>query len=104
MLTVASAAGPVIAQTPPSSSDDAGKLPRAMPRPNPAHLETEGSASDIMYHVTNALNEVYDQYLQFKKEQQDAYQLQYSALVSTFPQWGVPKGGPGVVQSCIPQT
>ena len=70
----------------------------AIPKPNPAHPETEGSATDIMYHITNALNDVYDQYLPYKKELQDSSQLQYSALVSTFPQWGSPKGGPGVMQ------
>jgi hypothetical protein len=91
-------ASTAVAQSTSSSNDAGGKLPRAIPRPNPAHLETEGSASDAMYHVTNALNDVYDQYLQLKKELQDASQLQYSALVSTFPQWGTPKGGPGVVQ------
>jgi hypothetical protein len=98
LVGAAFAAGTAIAQSASGSGDGTGKLPRAVPRPNPAHLETEGSATDIMYHFTNTLNDVYDQYLQSKKELQDAYQIQYSALASTFPQWGVPKAGPGVVQ------
>ncbi len=98
LFAAAFASGTAMAQSASGSSDRSGKLPRAVPRPNPDHLETEGLATDLMQDVTKALNDVYHQYLRFKKELENAYQLQCSMLVSTFPQWGVPKGGTDVVQ------
>ena len=64
----------------------------------PINLEIEAPSLDFTRDVAKLLNDFHDEYRGFKKELSRDYHLQYSMPVSIIPQWGTPKGGPGVVQ------
>jgi len=51
-----------------------------------------------MQDITKVLNDFHDEYRGFKKELRRDYDLHYSMTVSIIPPWGMPDGGPGVVQ------
>jgi Carbohydrate-selective porin, OprB family len=44
-----------------------------------------------------APDDPYGAYLAFKRQLKDEIKLQYSLVMTALPQWGLPKGGPGVV-------
>ena len=69
----------------------------APPIHKPINLEIEAPSTDFTKEVAAALNDIYDEYLSFKKELGIDYDVQYSISVSIFPQWGTPNGGPGIV-------
>jgi len=82
-----------------SNSADGSVRPRGAPPVNkPIDLEIEAPALDLMQDITQFLNDIHDEYRGFKKELANDYHLHYSLLASTFSQWGMPSGGPGVAQ------
>src|ERR1700735_1990744 len=60
--------------------------PRAWP---PGH----GEAHDLIGNLTGGLDSQYDQYMAFKNELSDRYNLDFSLDVSIYPQFGTPNGG-----------
>jgi hypothetical protein len=82
-----------------SQSGDASAGPApARPKHKPINLEIEASSLDFMQDITKILNDFHDEYRGFKKELRRDYDLHYSMTASIIPQWGMPNGGPGVVQ------
>jgi hypothetical protein len=60
--------------------------PRAWP---PGH----GEAHDLIGNLTGGLDSQYDQYMAFKNQLSDRYNLDFSLDVSIYPQFGTPNGG-----------
>ena len=81
----------------PSDGTSAGP-PAPRPKHKPIDLEIEAPSFDFTQDIAKFLNDFHDDYRGFKKELRRDYDLHYSMLVSIFPQWGTPNGGPGVVQ------
>jgi hypothetical protein len=48
--------------------------------------------------ITSLLNGWYDAYNTLKTKLNNDYDIQYSLLLSSFVQWGLPHGGPGTIQ------
>ena len=87
-----------MAQSASQSGDTAAGPPVARPKHKPINLEIEAPSLDFMQDITKILNDFHDEYRGFKKEIRRDYDLHYSVTVSIIPQWGIPDGGPGVVQ------
>ena len=87
-----------MAQSAPSFITGSIRPPGAPPINKPIDLEIEALSTDFMQDITKILNDIHDEYLGFKKELRSDYNISYSMQVSIFPQWGVPKGGPGTVE------
>ena len=68
------------------------------PKHKPIDLEVEAPSLDFMQDITKVLNDIHDEYRALKKKLRRDYDLEYSMMASTFAQWGIPKGGPGVMQ------
>jgi hypothetical protein len=98
LIVAALSAGSAMAQSASQSSDTAAGPPVARPKHRPINLEIEAPSLDFTQDITKILNDFHDEYRRFKKEIRRDYDLHYSMTVSTIPQWGVPDGGPGVVQ------
>jgi porin len=98
LIAVAFAANSAMAQSASSAADASARPPGAKPVKKPIDLEIEAPATDLMENVTKFLNDIHDEYLQFKKELRHNYNISYSMQVSIFPQWGTPKGGPGTAE------
>jgi hypothetical protein len=47
--------------------------------------------------AATAPDDPYGAYLAFKRQLKDEVKFQYSVVMTALPQWGLPKGGPGVV-------
>jgi len=87
-----------MAQSASQSGDTATGPPVARPKYKPIDLDIEAPSLDFTQDITKALNDFHDEYRGFKKELRRDYDLHYSMTVSIIPQWGIPDGGPGVVQ------
>src|SRR5215472_2650761 len=98
LIVVAVAAGSAMAQTQSQSGDTVGEPPAPRPKHKPIDLDIEAPSFDFTQDVAKFLNDFHDDYRGFKRELRRDYDLHYSMLVSIFPQWGTPTGGPGVVQ------
>jgi hypothetical protein len=98
LIVVALAASPAMAQSEPESGGTVAGPPTPRPKHKPIDLDVEAISLDFTQDVAKFLNDLHDEYRGFKKEIRRDYDLQYSMLVSIFPQWGVRDGGPGVVQ------
>jgi len=92
------AAGSVMAQSESQSRDTSAGPPAPRPKHKPIDLEIEAPSLDFTHDIAKLLNDFHDEYRAYKKEIRRDYDVQYSLLVSIFPQWGTPNGGPGVVQ------
>jgi hypothetical protein len=105
-VTAASAALIVIVLTASSGSaqsesqpdDTVAGPPAPRTKHKPIDLDIEAPSFDFTQDVAKFLNDFHDDYRGFKRELRRDYDLHYSMLVSIFPQWGTPTGGPGVVQ------
>jgi hypothetical protein len=53
----------------------------------------QGGSRDFMRNMTGELDKQYDQYLAFKNDLSDRYNLDFSLNVSIYPQFGTPNGG-----------
>jgi hypothetical protein len=61
-------------------------------------LEPDDAATDAGdATTTTAPDDPYGVYLAFKRQLKDEVKFQYSVVMTALPQWGSPKGGPGVV-------
>jgi Carbohydrate-selective porin, OprB family len=69
-----------------------GPSTKVMPAPGVRPLG-QGGARDFMSGLTTELDKMYDQYLAFKKDINDRYNLDFSMDVSIYPQFGTPNGG-----------
>ena len=100
LIAVALTAGSVMAQTQSQSqsSDTVAEPPAPRPKHKPINLDIEAPSFDITQDIAKFLNDFHDDYRGFKKELRRDYDLHYSMLVSIYPQWGTPTGGPSVVQ------
>ena len=98
LFAVALAASAAMAQSESSLSTGSVRPPGAPPVNKPIELEIEAPSADFMQDVTQVLNDIHSEYLNFKKELLSDYQISYSMQVSLFPQWGTPKGGPGTAE------
>jgi hypothetical protein len=98
LIVVAVVAGAAMAQTQSQSGDTVGEPPAPRPKHKPIDLDIEAPSFDFTEDFAKFLNDLHDDYREFKKEIRRDYDLHYSMLVSIFPQWGTPNGGPGVVQ------
>jgi hypothetical protein len=98
LIAVACAAGPAMAQSESQSGDPSAGPPAPRPKHKPIDLEIEAPSLDFTQDIAKFLNDFHDEYRAYKKEIRRDYDVQYSLLVSIFPQWGTPNGGPGVVQ------
>src|SRR6516162_5426389 len=98
LIAVTLVANSAIAQSQAQSGDTSVGLPGARPKYKPIDLEIEAPSLDFTRDIAKFLNDFHDEYRGFKKELRRDYHLQYSMPVSKIPQWGTPKGGPGVVQ------
>jgi hypothetical protein len=58
-------------------------------------LSQPAESTDFTQALTHDLNAIYDDYLAFKNDLQNAANIQFSMPVSIYGQWGTPKGGPG---------
>src|SRR6516162_5066490 len=97
-IVVTLVASSAMAQSALQSGDTAAGPPVARPKHKPINLEIEAPSLDFTQDITKALNDFHDEYRGFKKELRRDYDLHYSMTVSIIPQWGIPDGGPGVVQ------
>jgi hypothetical protein len=91
-------ASPAMAQSASQSGDISLTPPGARPKYKPVELDIEAPSLDFTRDIAKFLNDFHDEYRSFKKELRHDYNLEYSMPVSVIPQWGVPGGGPGVVQ------
>jgi hypothetical protein len=98
LIAVACAAGSAMAQSESQSGDPSAGPPAPRPKHKPIDLEIEAPSLDFTQDIAKFLNDFHDEYRAYKKEIRRDYDVQYSLLVSIFPQWGTPNGGPGVVQ------
>jgi len=97
-IVVTLVASSAMAQSALQSGDTAAGSPVARPKHKPINLDIEAPSLDFMQDITKILNDFHDEYRGFKKEIRRDYDLHYSMTVSIIPQWGVPDGGPGVLQ------
>jgi hypothetical protein len=98
LIAVALATGSALAQSASESGNTATGPPVARPKYKPIDLEIEAPSLDFTQDITKVLNDFHDEYRGFKKELRRDYDLHYFMTVSIIPQWGMPDGGPGVVQ------
>jgi hypothetical protein len=98
LVFVALASSSAMAQSASQSDDTSGEPRTARPKHKPVNLEIEAPSLDFMQDITRVLNDFHDEYRRFKKGLRRDYDLNYSMTVSIIPQWGMPDGGPGVVQ------
>jgi hypothetical protein len=98
LIAVTFVANSAIAQSQAQSGDTSVGLPGARPKYKPIDLEIEAPSLDFTRDIAKFLNDFHDEYRGFKKELRRDYDLHYSMTVSIIPQWGIPDGGPGVVQ------
>ena len=98
LIVITLTAGSGSARSEPQSSDTLAGPPAPRPKHKPIDLDIEAPSFDFTQDVAKFLNDLHDEYRGFKKEIRRDYDLHYSMLVSIFPQWGTPTGGPGIVQ------
>src|SRR6516225_11485823 len=98
LVVIALTASSGIAQSELRSGDTVAEPPAPRPKHKPTDLDIEAPSFDFTQDVAKFLNDFHDDYRGFKRELRRDYDLHYSMLVSIFPQWGTPNGGPGVVQ------
>jgi hypothetical protein len=98
LVVIALTASSGIAQSELRSDDTVAGPPAPRPKHKPIDLDIEAPSFDFTQDIAKFLNDFHDDYRGFKKELRRDYDLHYSMLVSIFPQWGTPHGGPGVVQ------
>jgi hypothetical protein len=87
-----------VAQSEAQFDEASAAPPGSRPVFPPVNLDIEAPSLDVTQDVARFLNDVHDEHREFKKKLRRDYGLQYSMPVSIIPQWGTPKGGPGVVQ------
>jgi hypothetical protein len=61
-------------------------------------LSRPNQSTDEFRKITSTLNGWYDKYNALKTSLNNDYNIQYSLLVSSIIQWGVPHGGPGTTE------
>jgi hypothetical protein len=98
LIAAALAAGSAVAQSPPQSADTIAGPPGPRLKHKLIDLDVDALSFDFTQDIAKFLNDFHDKYRGYKKEITRDYDLQYSLLVSIFPQWAVRNGGPGVVQ------
>ena len=98
LIVVTFAADSAMAQTASQPGDISAGPPPPRPKHKPIELEIEAPSLDFTQDIAKFLNDFHDEYRGFKKEFKRDYDLHYSMTVSIIPQWGMPDGGPGVVQ------
>src|SRR6516165_8902622 len=98
LIVAALAISSAMAQSALQSGDTTTGPSVARPKYKPIDLDIEAPSLDFTQDITKALNDFHDEYRGFKKELRRDYDLHYSMTVSIIPQWGIPDGGPGVVQ------
>src|SRR6516225_9704240 len=98
LVVIALTASSGSAQSERQSDDTVAGPPAPRPKHKPIDLDIEAPSFDFTQDIAKFLNDFHDDYRGFKKEIRRDYDLHYSMLVSIIPQWGVPDGGPGVLQ------
>ena len=98
LIVAALTASSAMAQSASQSDNTAAGPPVARPKYKPIDLEIVAPSLDFTEDFAKVLNDFHDEYRGFKKELRRDYDLHYSMTVSIIPQWGMPDGGPGVVQ------
>src|SRR6516162_5808904 len=98
LIVITLTAGSGSARSEPQSDDTVAGPPAPRPKHKPIDLDIEAPSFDFTQDIAKFLNDFHDDYRGFKKQLRRDYDLHYSMLVSIFPQWGTPNGGPAVVQ------
>jgi hypothetical protein len=98
LIALALAASTAMAQSASNLSTGSIRPLGAPPVNKPIDLEIDAPSIDFMGDLTESLADIHHEYLKFKKELRNDYEVYYAMQVSVFPQWGTRKGGPGTIE------